>query len=730
MPILPPVPGGLPPPPPPFASAMMAPMMPAQAPAPTPETQDVDAMIRQLEAPIEDRLIYKQGGANVFHAKILRFLISRRDESLNAMKNRRERWDDVDDHMQMRVDLTQGARLGDGTRDSRKKEMPVRRSVVVPLMFATLSVRHAQGLSLLLAREPEWQVEGTEPGDVWRAKLMEALIAYDLRETCYPLAAHQLVYDIERYGLAAWYVTFEREKGVILTPPLITPGKWPELAERAIRMVMPGAFESGREWALRREFNNISPVNPRRFYSDPRRSIADVQRGEWCGHGWDTGYIALVEKGQELDGPYFNLDAVKKNCGSAKRRDNRKRAEERRLAQTKLDEFDAGPMEAHHLQVRLIPRDLDLADSEKPEIWWFTWIDDEVIIRCHPSPYGHGNYTYGAAEGIPDAHSLENPGWGENLAGLQLLANWIFNVRIDALRKLLNGGGLVYSPNFFNERDILHPTPGGAVRLTKKAEEAVLNGRIPVTAMFGQLVTGDPTAGHLRDLQYITELVSRLAGANDPTQGIPLPESRTLGEVNAVLAASSQRIATTVRLADVQAIRPVAEQCFANRRQWTSEEKWYRITGDLAKELEGNVAKFGKRISREGGSLRALIGPNDVWGNYDYISHTGNLSVDPSKSPETWLKGLEVIQKLIPLLSNKQINPEGMFPDITMWLSEFVRSLGIKNVEQMYRTIAPEAPPGLPAGMPPGMPPRGGPPGMQVVPDQQFQQQVQAGNFV
>jgi hypothetical protein len=139
------------------------------------------------------------------------------------------------------------------------------------------------------------------------------------------------------------------------------------------------------------------------------------------------------------------------------------------------------------------------------------------------------------------------------------------------------------------------------------------------------------------------------------------------------------------------------------------------------------VAKFGKRISREGGSLRALIGPNDVWGNYDYISHTGNLSVDPSKSPETWLKGVEVILKLIPLLSNKQINPEGMFPDITMWLSEFMRSLGIKNVEQMYRTLAPMAPPGPPGMPPPGGPPTG-PPG--VVPDQQFQQQVQAGNFV
>ena len=40
-----------------------------------------------------------------------------------------------------------------------------------------------------------------------------------------------------------------------------------------------------------------------------------MQQGEWCGHGWDTGFMGLKTRGAELDGPYFNLDAVRKFCG-------------------------------------------------------------------------------------------------------------------------------------------------------------------------------------------------------------------------------------------------------------------------------------------------------------------------------------------------------------------------------------------------------------------------------
>jgi hypothetical protein len=771
------------------------------------------------------------------------------------------------------------------------------------------------------------------------------------------------------------------------------------------------------------------------------------------------------------NGAYFNLDEVKKHAGLGGDRATRWKE----LRNERADELDRGTYCLDHLQVKLIPREWQLGSSEKPEIWMFSWTDDAVIVRAHASPYAHGKFTYSVAEGIADLHSLDQPGWAENLEGLQRMANWLFNcydketevltdsgwvpfplltdshkvatvdpksrrfwfetpsarqeydydgemVSLSGLKQdllvtpnhkllvgtrsdkyelipaeqligmpherftmaslvyddsracepspLLIGGrapirnrgharrwvdsfispdalaefigwfvsegyaakgsksgtysvsikqkkqenipvldkifgelpfkhtryvdpkknavswtishryffeflkshcynndkadsyskklpdfvrawptrllkkvlfsalagdgtqinetlwaytsrskqladdigeiafklgarvrfgqymhrgkpvyrvsisfavdrhsllgkhvgkkqyagkvycftnsthvtvvrrngvvsihgqshiehvrrainnSMIYPPSLIEEIDLLYPTPGGHIRMSQRAEELMINGMMSPGQLVFQLSTNDTTRGHLNDMASVMDMAQRMTGANDPAQGIPMQDRRTLGEVQAVMAAASQRISTTVRLADMQALAPLAKRLMINRQQFTEEAQWYRITGDLAKDMDAFVARgMGGNIQQMPGSglMQALIGPSDIAGNFDYISHTGNMPPDPSRSATTWMQLLQSLAQG-PQLFDPMQYPDGRIPDFRAIFNEFVRSMGIKNVEQFYR-VHPQV---LQQQMQQQQM-QGGQPGMQVVPDEQFQQQSQAGNYV
>lgn len=660
------------------------------------------------------------------HDELLTKLIQRRNMGDKALDPRTDRWDDIDNHMKMRIDLSQKAIHADGTRSSTKFEMPFRRSVVIPVSFATLQVRTTQMLALFLQNDPPFRYEGVGPEDVDPATLLEIAVGYDLRKTQFPLVAHQAIWDAERYGLGILYDTWERDWGWQLSKPLMSKLPLPDPIMSALKTAMPGLFEWNREWKLRAEHNMYVPVDPRRFYPDPRVPLARIQEGEYIGHGTLKGYMQLLEKSEKNNGPYFNMDEVKTHCGYGKAT-SQKRWIDRQ--DQRADELDRGSYCVDHLQVRLVPAEWGLGGGNRPERWWFTWVDDTVIIRAHQSQYAHDQFTYAVGESIPDYHSLDNPGWGEQIDGIQRLINWIYNSHIEATRRAINSA-MVYSPALFEESDILHPTPGGHIRLTPRAEQLLLRGQVSVQQLYSILTQTAVTQGHLQEAQFLANQVQQLSGTNDPVTGQPLPSKRTLGEIQTVLASATQRIATTMRLLDHQIFKPLAVRSGLNRQQFTELEQWFRISGDLAKELERRAAS-NPNFDIQGGVLRALIAPEDLVGNFDYIANTPDSPIEPAKNFELWMNFFQVVAQSMQIFASPEIASDGRIPDIREIFNETMRKAGIKNIESFYRQLPqPQAPP-----MPPGMPPEmaammggGGPP--QVVPDEQYAQQVQAGNYV
>jgi hypothetical protein len=452
-----------------------------------------------------------------------------------------------------------------------------------------------------------------------------------------------------------------------------------------------------KDWGCTRQFNRWENVDPYNFFPDPRTPVSMIQNAEFCGHRIFRGYSWLVERSQKNGGPYFNLNYLKSGSsggGLAGAAAPRQVAIQR--ARFSLDQFqlkesaddkDRGFYAIDSFQIKIIPKEWELGPGDKPEIWWFTVADANTIIRAHPSPYEHGRFTYGVAEANHNPHAIYNPGMVELLDGTQRFSNWLFNSHVENVRKIINDA-LIYDPMLLEEQDLLNGGPAKHIRLTAAGSAALRDGNMPINSMYAQLQISDITAVNLKITQFVFDLMQRMSASNDPMMGQQTEEKRTLGEVQSIIAAGSQRIGVTARLIDSMCITPLAQRSISNRQQFTSMEQWFRVTGDLAKDAMRSV------------NGRMLVTADNLAGDFDYIPIPGTMPSDPARHAQIWMQILTTAAQTPQLL----MSADGMKKlDLTAIFGQAVRAGGVRNLDQFY---------------------------VDVQPTQQVQQGVQAGNMV
>lgn len=677
-------------------------MLPAAPPGAEPAAATEPQITAGAEQPIEAQL----APGSDLHQKVLAKINSRIDLSKRIIGQRYKAMNRVDEKMRMYMNLTDPAVKGDGTIDTTKKEMPFQRSVVIPASYAVHEVRKTQLLSIAMNREPFMQLEGRGPEDVRRAKLLEAVLSYDAQLMQIKPILWSLFQDADKYGFGVIYDVWEDELGWVKTPPPIMALPIPPMLYPAVAKFLPSLFAVGKKWGTRRSFCKWANVDPYTYYPDPRVPISKPQEGEFVGHQSKRGFTYLLEHSKETseDGVYFNLEEAKKHPSTGRQEGpGRSSAFTADLTLKEgPDAEDPGYFELDHLQVKIVPRDWQLGESDFPEIWWFTVANKTTIIRAHPSPYDHGEFTYAVAETNHDPHVIFNPGTIENAEGLQRLIDWFFNSRAENIRKALNDQ-FVYDPTAIEEEDLLNPGPMSHIRLSQEGQRRAREG-VPINQMLSQFAVSDLTGAHFDMANYAFDMMQRMTAASDPSQGVQTKERRTLGEVQSILAASSQRVATLYQIIDALCFTPLAYRSVANRQQFTSEEQYFRIAGDLAKEMGAQ----GDRIP---------VGPLDIQGNFDYVPHTGALPADPARDAELWIKMLELGGQFAAVPGIGVPNPvDGKALDFREVYAEAFRRAGVKDVERFFSVMG---------VMTPML--GGGPP--QVMPDEMVAAGVQQGNL-
>jgi hypothetical protein len=549
-----------------------------------------------------------------------------------------------------------------------------------------------------------WPIEGSGPEDVNPSRMMEAVLDYDMEQCRALLTLYQFFQDAEKYGMGIIYDTWNEEYGWKSNP--VDPMARPFL------QAMNYSPSDMRVWGPVKEFNSWIPVDPFRFWPDPRVPKCNIQLGEFCGHRYERSYLWLKERDVKHGGPYFNIDVlanIKQSTEALKmykpRRDDLLVTEPK---WSTTDPDDKGYFVLDHIQIKLIPKEWGLGPGEDPEIWWFTVANDQVVVRAHPSSYDHGQFTYSVGESNLDLHAPYNPGNLENVESIQRFMNWLLNSHFENIRKHLNDM-LIYGPSYVEEEDILNPGPARHIRLSQKGEELLEMGMNPQFFVH-QLQVGDVTTPHLQASQYLWEMVSRMFATEDPAMGHPTEEKKTLGEIQNVISGSSKRITVAYRLYEMMAFQSLVYRAIANRQQFTNMERYFRIVGQMALEM----------------APQTLITPWDIQGNFDYVPRSNIMPPDPAKSAIAWSQILFGLGKFPQMWMP---GPDGKVLDPRLIFNEIARNMGIKHINQFYRSLSPVEMMGGMGG--PGMviPPQG-PTDVKVMPDDQVHQEVQKGNLV
>lgn len=642
--------------------------------------------ISVVEKTLEERLDYETG--KELHTKILDKLKARRDYSVEHCEERYDEWNRVRKHLKLYIDLTDKARLGDKSSDEATLEMPFKRSVSIPVSYANLHVLLTQMMSIFSARNPMIQLKGRGPEDVFKAKMMETILAYDVQQTKGFSSLYSMFQDAIAFGTGINYDSWEIEEGVKFNyEPLMVPGVPPELL---VAYLGPLAYTPIRTIGKRREFNRWRPVDPFKFRPDPRVAFWNMQDGEFCGHAYEVGYNTLKKK--ELPrGPYFNLKHIPKYArGLSKRYE---KLEDVGMNQTDTDlttrdQKDRGFFEAETMVVELIPKEWEIGDSEFPEKYIFTWISDEVIVRAHEMPNVHQQFPYSVAEVDPDFHTTWSPGIIELIEPMQRYINWIFNSHIESITSVLNNQW-VYSPRFIERNDLEYGGPGMHIRLKNEAVEMMLSGEIQdVRQFFFQVPMQDVTGpSYMNAVQYLYQMVQLLTGANDPMSGIQLPTERSATEIQTITAKASDRLAITSKLVDENAIQPLIQRSILNRQQFTDVAQYYRILGEFAQE-------YGKDS--------IFIDMEDLQGEFDYMPISGILPEDPARSAQAWS---QIMASAAQNPSLQQPGPDGKMLDFRKVFDTIAEKMGITNIGRYYMNV-------------------------NVVPDEEAAAQEQAGNFL
>jgi hypothetical protein len=673
-----------------------------------------DAPIREVDRPISERLAF---GTDL-HNDLVKKLRRRRQASEDFMRQRFEAWRRTDHHLRLYIDTSAKARTVDGNTIDNMLEFPFKRGIAMPLTYTTLMVHLYQGYSMMTARDPMIHLEGRGPEDLKPARAMEALLRYDVQQMGANRVLYGMLYDVNRYGIGIIVDDFAEDWRMVRNP------EYRRMSQAGI--YPPWMLPQQKVWMLTRQYCRWRNADPFKYRPDPNVPISDPQSGQWIGHETDEQYLDLVAGSLDNDGVYINVEECKKLI---KTRDQLEQADHGRdttgtfdMAGSSDEADPLGVVRVFNVQCRIIPADWKLSDTDRPEVWQFALAcsstrgeGTEVIIRAHPLAFDHQEYGYAVAQGHPDPYAAHTPGIAEHLDGFQRWQNWLVTSHLQNMIRALNNQ-LMFSSAFIEQDDITNPGPMFHVRTTEEGDRAIREGR-GIKDFIQQLPMQDITRPHMDMAMQLFELAQRITAANDVSQGIPLPDKRTLGEVQSVMAQSSQRIAMHVKLVDEMLMQPLASRAVANRQQFTTIEQILRLLPDEAKRMGQEFLK---------------ITPGDLMGNFDYIPHTPQQMPDPARGAEAWMQLMQVGGNM----GLFQPDPmTGKMLDKFEVFAQVARVLGVRYIDNFF--TSPQElmqqggmPPGMmpPGMMPPGMPP-GLPPGMNAIPDEQLAQMAQSGQL-
>lgn len=528
-------------------------------------------------------------------------------------------------------------------------------------------------MAALAGRNPMFQLEGMNRKSRTPAAILERLLHQHMRRTGGEAKVAQMFLDSIRYGFAPTKIT----------------------------------------WDAKKNTNVITNFDPRRAFPDPR-----VQWGDWDR----LGFISFVDYASTsallASGQYPKMakyPALRKNLtagsgsGSGWDAHNAYYKDEGRghnidpLEPTAMD-GNTGGASFYLNRARIVDETwvrlngYEIGVPSLDQIWMvFTVLDEKVIIRCQLNPYGR-QFPVVIGGMYHDAHKTYSQSLYDILLPMHEISTWMLRSRIDNVQLALQN--LIFAdPTQINIADLIDRNPWNIVR--------TLPGVKPGDGLFVANIP-DITAHHWNDIGAISELKQRVSAASDAQQGMPTSDGiRSATEIQRLTQLGSQRLGVLSRIQSATSVRPMVEMMVSNLQDAVSMEGSIKapenqVNGLLAPLVQDGYLDFN--IS-------------DIQGKIEYLVVDGTLPIEPTRNAETWMTMLEVI-------NNGGLQMEYKTGRI---VEEAIRSMGISDIDQ-FKISKEEQQQGMTPSQQLSIMEKMR--GASVMPNDQLQQQVDAGNVV
>jgi hypothetical protein len=600
------------------------------------------------------------------HEKIISNFKQRKNLARDAQrKKREEKWAENEDTFTAYMAEKDVDKI---RKDGRKLGNPDYTTISIPYSYAMLLTAHTYYTSVFLARDPIFQMQGRH-GEAQDAEMaMESLLAYQLNagENLIPLFIWLM--DIGKYSHGVIGHYWDKEEFPI-TQTVEQPRKF-------LGMDIPGTLERKQVTTLQvgYEGNKLYNIRPQDFLTDPGVPLVRFQEGEFCMVEDKVGWGKLVTGAAQ--GKYFNVKLLEseseyqRDSTGGTGQDSDLPGEDLNFYAT--DGKHPSSVKIHEFHWQVIPSELGIGTSSRPEKWVFTIANERIVIGCQPLGLAHNRYPFDVIPFEVEGYNVFNRSMLEVLDPLNKTLEWLFNSHFYNVRAALNNM-FVVDPSKINTRDMEDPNPGKMIRL----KPAAYGG--DVRTMMSQFNVADVTRSNLSDSALVEQLAQRVTGVNDNVMGsVNSGGRKTATEVRSSTTFGVNRLKTNCEWFSATGFSPLAQKLSMSSQQLFTAERKFRIVGDQA--------QFGESYM--------MITPDKIAGFFDFVPVDGTMPVDRFAQVNLWQQMMASMSKVPGMLQGYDMAK----------IFAFVAQLGgLKNINRFR---------------------------IQVVPDGMMQQQAQAGNVV
>lgn len=646
------------------------------------------------------KLDYDYPGGIDFHPghklskELVEYLKDIAKNGMDVQRKASSEWDRVENSMEAYVDLNEYEASLKGKHSKR----PV--GLVVPMLYAAHETMMTY-FSGMFTNHPIHKIRGLGSVEaVAKGALLERVLTWQHIMWKTGLDIQTVISDSLKYG--SGFATLEWRKHVGKTGVQEEVTDLLEVLLKDTAGYKSGSLVRMLDEKVLWEGNKLVPIDRYKFFIDPAINYHELDKARYFGW-WDIESVYDLSRREDDPEEYlFNMKAllhyVEQGNGNDEMTDYyqlSKRGSRHggqgydRLATDKT----RGSTDILTIEVDLIPRDWKLGESTKPERWRFRVGARKVIIQAHKCNYMHNKPSVIGACPLNDGHCQIPISVLFQLQGLEDTACWLLNTRLDNVAKTINDM-LIVNPHAFEWEDVINPGPGKLIRLSQQ----FYYNRAPLEAFIKQLQVSDVTQGHIGDFGMMSQLIKELSGTTNLTQGIMqgMPERPTERGIDIAARGSTSRMQYLGNRIGLQFLYDLGVQEAYNTVQYMSE--------DVIVETHGRDQQ-------------------KIWDMYGL--GTKNVKVSPMDldfpfmvvPPGGVLPGMENLQAITQVVQTLMNTPDAVMEitknnDINRLFTYWARLSGFEDVEEFERAT-----------------PIAGPQ-VSVQPDEQVQQQVQAGNMV